>query len=189
MSTIKAVLLFIPTSEKLSLHFLPPVKFDIWCNAVYNSMEDMLLVSCDSTRPIASSKLQINNGAVLDSKLHFCQHCFMLQKQEWFWRHVYLFGQCTQVLMHYTCSYNTSYMLGIAEWLKGIIMTYIISILTLGTVLWDEVGLFFCAGSLPYAISVSETGVSETEGIHIKIEAQDNYGNRATDVIYFNWTT
>ena len=39
-------------------------------------------------------------------------------------------------------------------------------------------------GTLPYVLSVSES-MSQTGDVMIAIEAQDQFGNRATDDIYY----
>ena len=46
------------------IHCLSAVKFEITCQGIYNSIDDIIHVSCDSNRPIASSQLRVNNGAL-----------------------------------------------------------------------------------------------------------------------------
>ena len=55
---------------KLFEHFnLYTVTFKIWCTAVYRSTQDTITVSCDSTRPIFSSVLQIKGGPAMECML------------------------------------------------------------------------------------------------------------------------
>jgi hypothetical protein len=45
------------------------VTFKIWCTAVYRSTQDAITVSCDSTRQIFSSVLQIKGGPAMECTL------------------------------------------------------------------------------------------------------------------------
>ena len=45
---------------------LSAVTFKIWCTAVYRSTQDAITVSCDSTRQIFSSVLQIKGGPAME---------------------------------------------------------------------------------------------------------------------------